>query len=247
MELCKTTLGGSFDNIQSEHDAEDCFAKFLTGQKNILATNVSLQLWLAPEIFVRELYRTKPEVLFVGDLQPEASNSVPIAIEYMERGKLYEFLFRSTIAARDAGRFRLAKATLTYDVPALGVTGERAEANIVVEYTSDEGRAQVRSGDVRKVIADAETQRQLLFLNEKRALLDSGYATEKDKTVIAKLLDALVKKFEERGDAANLNLYRQMQTEYAQNGVITQEMMNRSLAASSKVAGAVAVVDTDDF
>ena len=245
MDVCKTTLGGSFDDIRSEHDAEDCFSKFLTGQKNILATKVSLQLWLAPEIYVRELYRTKPELLFVGDLLPDASNSVPIAIEYMERGKRYEFLFRSKIAARDPGRFRLAKATLTYDVPALGISEERVEANIVVEYTSDEGRAQVRSGDVRKVIADAETQQQLLHLNKMRELLITGKATEKDRTEIAKLLDGLVKKFKERGDAANENLYRQLQTEYAAKGDITQEMMNRSLAASSKVDGGLVEVDIE--
>ena len=95
MQICRTTLGGTF-NIENERQAEECFQKFFTGQKNILATNVKLQLWLSPEIFVRELYRTKPEVLFVGDAHPDDGNIVTVAIEYMERGKMYEFLFRST-------------------------------------------------------------------------------------------------------------------------------------------------------
>ncbi len=247
MEVCRTTMGGSFDNISNEREAEDCFHKFFTGQKNILATNVSLQLWLSPEIFVRELYRTKPEVLFVGDMQPDAGNTVSIPLEYMERGKVYEVLFRSTVPPRDGGRFRLAKATLNYDVPGLGVSGGRVEANIAVESTADEGRTLIRTGDVRRVITQAETQRQLLFLQEKRDLIDRGQATSKDKDIVAKLLDALVKKFEEQGDQANLNNYRQMRDDFLQKGVITQEMMNRSLAASSKVEGAIAVQEVDDF
>lgn len=247
MDVCKTTLGGGFDNISSEREAEDSFQKFFSGQKNILATNVSLELWLSPEIFVRELYRTKPELLFVGDLQPDEGNKVTIPLEYMERGKIYEILFRSTVPSRESGRFRLAKATLCYDVPGIGVTGCRVESNIVIESTTEEGRTLMRNGDVRRVITQAETQKQLLFLQQKRDLIDSGNATSKDKEVVARLLDSLVKKFEEQGDQASLNSYRQMRDDYARNGVITQEMMNRSLAASSKVEGAVAVQEVDDF
>lgn len=247
LEVCRTTLGGSFDNIRNEREAEDCFDKFFTGQKNILATNVSLKLWLSPEIFVRELYRTKPEVLYVGDMQPDAGNTVEIPLEYMERGKIYEVLFRSSVPARDGGRFRLAKATLSYDVPGLGVSDGRVEANIAIESTPDENRTLVRTGDVRRVITQAETQRQLLFLQAKRDLIDRGQATAKDKTIVAKLLEALVKKFEEQGDQANLNTYREMQSLFQRNGIITQEMMNRSLAASSKVEGAIALQEVDDF
>ena len=125
--------------------------------------------------------------------------------------------------------------------------GGRVEANIAIESTADEARTLMRTGDVRRVITQAETQRQLLFLQEKRDLLERGQATAKDKNVVAKLLDALVKKFEEQGDQANLNIYRQMRDDYVRQGTITQEMMNRSLAASSKVEGAIAVQEVDDF
>ena len=247
MKLCGTTLGGSFDSISNEREAEAYFDKFFTSQKKILATNVQLQLWLSPEIFVRELYRTKPELLFVGDMQPDSGNTVRIPIEYMDRDKAYEFLFRGTIPARDPGRFRLAKATLTFDIPAMGLTGGRVEANIVAELTSDSERTLVRVGDVRKVISEAETQRQTLFLQEKKDLIESGRATDKDRTIVARTLDALIKKFTELGNQANLNQYQMMKAEYERTGAISQETMNRSLAASSKVEGAVVVQELDDF
>jgi hypothetical protein len=247
MNLCKATLGGAYRDIANEQQAEDCFSEFLTTQKNILATNVSLQLWLSPEIFVRELYRTKPEILFVGDMQPDASNTVQIALEYMEKNKAYEFLFRCTVPQHDTGRFRLAKACLLYDLPTLGLVGQRAEANIAVEFTTDAERALVRVGDVRKVIGQAEVQRQLLFLQTKRDILAAGKATEKDRTIVARLLDELIRRFDEHGDQASVNMYRNMKNEFLEKGLISQEMINRSLAASSKVEGTVAVQEVDDF
>ena len=36
---------------------------------------------------------------------------------------------------------------IAYDVPALKLTGQKVESNIVVDYTDDRGRAQVRVGD----------------------------------------------------------------------------------------------------
>jgi Ca-activated chloride channel family protein len=247
MQICKTTLGGAFRNITNEREAEDCFSEFLTTQKNILATNVSMRLWLSPEIFVRELYRTKPDVLFVGDMKPDADQAVQIPIEYMEKSKAYEFLFRCNVPARSAGRFRIARATLTYSLPALELADQRVDANIVVECTTDKDRAMVRVGDVRRVIGQAEVQRQLLFLQEKRDALESGRGTEKDRTIAARLLDSLIKKFQESGDKANENMYREMRDQLLRKGTISQDMMNRSLAASSKVEQSVTVQEIDDF
>jgi Ca-activated chloride channel family protein len=244
-DICKTTLGGGFNNIADEKDAARLFDEVLQGQKNTLATNVKLTLWLSPEILVQELYRTRPEILYVGKLRPNAENQIEVNLEYMERGKVYEFLFRCEVPARDAGRFRLGKATLAYDIPALSLAGQKADANIVVEYTTDVERAQVRVGDVRRTIAQAEVQRQVLFMQEKRDLIESGRATEQDKAVVARLLDNLIQKFEEFGDQMNRNAYAKVRDEYRSKGTISQQTLNQSLASSSKVAEQVAVQEVD--
>ncbi|MGH7136528.1 MAG: vWA domain-containing protein [Pirellulales bacterium] len=246
-EVCKTTMGGEFRHIQDDREAEQYFDDVLTRQKNILATNVRLTLWLSPDIFVQELYRTKPEILYAGKIQPGADNTIAVPIEYMEKGKAYEFLFNCTVPARDAGRFRLAKAVLTYDIPALHVLQQKCEANVVVEFTTDAERALVRVGDVRRVIAQAEVQRQVLFLQGKIDALKSGHGTDKDKTVAGRLLDVLIKKHQEFNDQANANLYSKMRDEFLSSGIISQDMLNRSLAASSKVEETVAVQEIDDF
>ena len=103
---------------------------------------------------LRELYRTRPEILYVGDVAPDANNQVELRLEQLERGKAYEFLFRCTLPARQAPqRFRIAKASLAYELPGQGGKQETVEANLVVEYTADAERARERSGDVRRVLA----------------------------------------------------------------------------------------------
>jgi hypothetical protein len=247
-DLVKSTLGGAFNHIRNETDAEQFFHQVLAGQKNVQATNVALRLWLSPEMQVRELYRTRPEILFVGDLQPDANNQVELRLEQMEKGKAYEFLFRCTVPRRNANqRFRIAKATLVYDLPALGKKGETLETNLVVEYTADEERARERSGDVRRVLSRAEVQRQVLFLQEKMDALRQNALSERDRVIVANLLKALIQKFEEFGDQPMANQYKQMQDEFLREGKISQDMLNRSLAASSRAEEVVCTVDINDF
>ena len=245
-DLAKTSLAGAFNHIRDEVAAQLLFGQAVSNQKNIQATNVQLQLWLSPELQVRELYRSKPEILFVGNLQPDASQHVNLQIEQMERGKAYEFLFRCSIPARPtAQRFRIAKASVTYDVPSLNKTQERLEANIIVEVTADANRAAERSGDVRNVLARAEVQRQVLFLQGKIDMLTSGAGTQRDREIVARMLDALVKKFEDFGDQATANQYRSMKEEFLRKGTISQDMLNRSLAASSRVDEQIVAQDLD--
>jgi hypothetical protein len=245
-ELARMTVGGSFNHIQGETEAQQLFQQVLIGQKNVQATNVGLKLWLSPEVYVRELYRTRPEILYVGEQKPDADNIIELRPEQMQRGKAYEFLFRCTIPPRPAGqRFRIAKATLAYDLPALDRMGETAEVNLAVEFTADQQRARERSGDVRRILACAEVQRQVLFLQEKIDVLQRGSATQLDREVAARLLGALVARFEELGDTAQANTYRLMQEEFLRLGTISQEMLNRSLAASSRAEEAVVVRDLD--
>jgi hypothetical protein len=245
-ELAKTSLAGAFNHIRDETAAQQLFGQALTAQKNVQATNVELLLWLSPELQVRELYRTRPEILFVGDLTPDANHQVALRLEQMERGKAYEFLFRCTLPARPANqRFRIAKATLSYDMPGQNKVGQKQEANIVVEYSADAARAAERSGDVRRVLARAEVQRQVLFLQAKVDALKQGSASQRDRAIIANLLRALIAKFQDFGDQAMVNQYRSMQEEYLREGTISQEMLNRSLAASSRAEDIVVAQDID--
>jgi Ca-activated chloride channel family protein len=240
---------GAFDYIFREEEAEQCFDRVFRSQQNILATKVTLSLWLSPEIYVQELYRTRPEILYVGAMKPDANNVLTVPIEYLERGKDYQFLFQCKLPGRKAlGGFRLARATLTYDVPSLGLTDQKTEANIVVEYTDDRSRAQVRVGDVRRVIAQAEVQRQVLFLQEKIDAIEKGAASTEDRAIVARLLDTLIKKYTEFNDQAQVNQYRTMLAEYQRKGTISQDMLNRSLASSSRPQGSgTVVVDPGDY
>ena len=77
-DLVKTTLGGSFNHVRSEVDADQLFHQVLTNQKNVQAIHAVLRLWLAPEIHAGELYRTRPEILYVGDLEPDPDNQVEL-------------------------------------------------------------------------------------------------------------------------------------------------------------------------
>jgi Ca-activated chloride channel homolog len=245
-ELARLTLAGNFNHVRDEKDAEQFFQQAVLSQKNVIATNAVLKLWLSPEMHVRDFYRTRPEILYVGDVLPDSTHMVNLPLQQMEKGKAYEFLFRCLPPNKAPGqRFRLAKATLTYDLPAQQLVGATHEANIVVEFTASEEQARQRSGDVRRTLARAEVQRQVLFLQAKIDALRSTPGDGRDRSLVAKMLDSLVRRFEELGDTAGANQYRTLQAEFTRSGTISQEMLNRSLAASSRAEEVVVAQDID--
>ena len=95
------------------------------------------------------------------------------------------------------------------------------------------------------MLARAEVQRQVLFLQGKIDLLNVGKGVSRDREIVAKLLEALIKKFEDFGDFAQANQYRSMKDEFTRKGTISQEMLNRSLAASSRAEEVVMAQDID--
>jgi Ca-activated chloride channel family protein len=241
--------GGLSHKINDEQDAERVFDQIFTGQKDILATGVELALWVTPEVHVADVYRTKPDILFLGDVAPGKDDTIRVPIENMLRGKVYEFLVKVVVPKRPPGaRVRLVRATLRYDIPTLKMSRAEAVANLAVTYTEDAALANERDGEVRHVFNQAEVQRQLLFLAEKRQAIEKGTASDKDRRAVAKLIAKIIEKYQRMGDQANVNLYEKMRDEYERGGKISQDMLNASLAASSRAEdGAVSKPEMLDF
>ena len=241
--------GGQSHRISDEQEAERIFDQIFTGQKDILATGVELGLWVTPEVQVEEVYRTKPDILYLGEVTTGTDDIIRLPIENMVRGKVYEYLLKVRVPKRPPNsRVRIVKATLRYDVPALGVSRAEAAANLAVTYTEDTARANERDGEVRHVFNQAEVQRQLLFLSAKRKAIEDGTATEKDRRAVAKLIAKIIEKYQRMGDQVNVNLYETMRADYERSGKISQDMLNASLAASSRAEeGAVSKPEMLDF
>jgi hypothetical protein len=85
----------------------------------------------------------------------------------------------------------------------------------------------------------------VLFLQGKIDAIKMGGGSQRDKEIVAKLLEALIKKFEDFGDQATANSYRAMKDEFTAKGTISQDMLNRSLAASSRAEEIVMAQDID--
>ena len=127
-ELAKTSLAGAFNHIRDETAAQQLFGQAVKNQKNIQATNVQLQLWLSPEIAgARALSHQAGDSVRRRSAAGHTTIRSTLRLEQMERGKAYEFLFRCSLPGRPADqRFRIAKATLTCDVPSLNKTAGKA-------------------------------------------------------------------------------------------------------------------------
>ncbi len=246
-EVANTNLAGGFNHIRHEPTPSSSSSRCCRARRTSRRPTWRLQLWLSPELHVRELYRTRPEILFVGDLEPDANNQV-------DRCGWSRWSTARRTSSCSAARCRRGRPTSASASPrracsttcrARACTDQTVETNIVVEFTADAARASERSGDVRRVLARAEVQRQVLFLQSK---IDAPASTAA-ATATRRSSPSCCRR---SSRSSRTSATRRWPTSTApcrrssrRKGTISQEMLNRSLAASSRAEELVIAQDID--
>jgi ribosomal protein L7/L12 len=204
---------------------------------------------LGERVRPRHVYRTLPQPAFIGDVSAAAAREVDIRVGNVERGQAHAFLLaivvppqidrRSQIAgggdpdgsAGGAGvrprgidpALEIARATLTFDVPALGLRAQRQEIALHVGRGSDArpGNAEIsgayRSAQIARLVDElADAQRR----NAKDECLDR--------------IDLLTRLSDEQGDDHALALYEQLRDGIAGDRAIAQKALNELVIASTE-------------
>jgi uncharacterized protein YegL len=215
---------------ESEMDKiQTTFSQLICRIESFVATNTVLEVQLPEDVQAGLAYKTSPEQAFLGNLVPDGERRVRFNVGNIEADKAYSFLFLATLPRGEAGDRPVCSATLTYDVPVLGLSGERRELTLSVTYTADRRAAEEVDGEVMEVFRRASiTQLAERFV---KAYRDS------DHEQTAKYLQILIRRYDEINDAVMKNHYENILQDLKEKGQITQEMLNASVIASTVIAG----------
>src|SRR4030095_1582700 len=82
-------------------------------------------------------YRTQPQPGFVGDVSAPAAREVDIRVGNVKRGQTHAFLLAMIVTPHVDPAFEVARATLTFDVPALGLRAQRQDIALHVALGPD--------------------------------------------------------------------------------------------------------------
>lgn len=180
--------GGTADYIARPDEITEYFQNTVQRAQNTVIQNAALNLRLVQGITPRAVWQVIPLINNLG-YRPISDRDVSVSLGELETGQGRTLLVELLVDPRPVGAYRVGQAEVSYDVPALGLVGEKTRADLMLTFTADQAQlSQVNPGVmniVEKVSAFKLQTRALQDLQQG----DVTGATQKLKSAVTRLLN----------------------------------------------------------
>jgi Ca-activated chloride channel homolog len=197
------------------------FGELVARIESFVATNAQLVVTLGEHVRARQLYRTLPQPAFVGDAP--AAAQIDLRVGNVERGQTHAFLLAMIVPPSGEAVLEVARATLTFDVPALGLRGQRQDIALQVARG-----AEASPGNTE--ISGAFRSAQIARLVDE--LADAQRRSAKDECLDR--IDLLIRLSDEQGDDRARASYEQLRDGITGDRAIAQRALNELVIASTE-------------
>jgi len=143
--------GGSADFIDSPDKIVPFFEMAVQSMQDTVVQNAQMILRLANGVTPRQVWQVLPMISNLG-YRPLSDRDVQVGLGELEKGQSRSLLVELLVGSRPAGTYRLAQAEISYDVPGLGLVGEKVKADILLDFTADAVAAKEYDPDVMNIV-----------------------------------------------------------------------------------------------
>ena len=188
LDAIANASGGISEFIDAPHKIQQHFQDTLRAMQATVVNNAQLVLRLARGVNPRQVWRVIP---LISQLSPRAlsDRDVQVHLGDLEKGQGQVVLVELLLPPRSAGRYRIAQAEVSYDVPAAGLEREKARSDILLTFTDDPALAQHYDPRVMSLVEKVTAFKlQTRALDEAKAGNIAG-ATQKLRAAATRLLD----------------------------------------------------------
>ncbi|MCS6881738.1 MAG: VWA domain-containing protein [Oscillochloridaceae bacterium] len=180
--------GGTADYIARPEEITEYFRTTVQRAQSVAVQNAILNLRLVQGITPRAVWQVLPMISNLG-YQPLSDREVSVPLGELETGAGRALLIELLVDQRPAGTYRIGQAEVSYDVPALGRSGEKNRVDVLLTFTDDPQRLQQVHPGVMNVVEKVSA-----FKLQTRALQDLAQgdvagATQKLKSAVTRLLN----------------------------------------------------------
>ncbi|MBE3559338.1 MAG: VWA domain-containing protein [Ktedonobacteraceae bacterium] len=173
--------------IRTPEDAMTIFQQQIQSAVAVAVRNAVLTLRLPAGVSPRKAVKVLPIIRDI-DQSALSDRQVTIALGDLEKDTPQSVLVELMLDPRPAGLFRIAQAELTYDVPTVGLVGERIRDDIKVTFTNDANQAAQVNALVMNFAEKANANRLVTrVLDEYKK---TGKATTRLAPNVTRVLDA---------------------------------------------------------
>ncbi|MBM4026036.1 MAG: VWA domain-containing protein [Planctomycetes bacterium] len=180
--------GGESDQVDAPTKVQQVFQKALQSMKGTVINNALLILRLVGGITPRQVWRVIP---LIAQLSPKSlsDRDVQVPLGDLEKDTGQAVLAELMLPVRPAGRYRIAQAEVSYDVPAARIVGEKVRSDVLLAFTDDALLAQQYDPRVMNLVEKVTAFKlQTRALDEAQAGNLAG-ATQKLRAAATRLLE----------------------------------------------------------
>jgi len=143
--------GGRADFIDSPDKIVDFFEQAVQSMQDTVIQNAQMVLRLANGVTPRQVWQVLPMISNLG-YHPLADRDVQVTLGELEKGQPRSLLVELLIGPRPEGRYRIAQAEISYDVPGLKLVGEKVKTDILLDFTADAALARRYDAEVMNIV-----------------------------------------------------------------------------------------------
>jgi Ca-activated chloride channel homolog len=214
MEEIAKRSNGQADYISRPDEIIEYFQSTVQRAQATAIQNATMTLRLVQGVVPRAVWQVIPLINNLG-YQPVSDRDVSVPLGEIESGNGRSLLIELLVDPRSVGQYRLGQIEISYDIPSLGIAGEKSRADVMMQFTSDPALAAQVDAPIMNTVEKVSA-----FKLQTRALqdLESGNvagATQKLQSAVTRLLS--------QGEVELANTMQQEITNLQQSGQMTSE------------------------
>jgi Ca-activated chloride channel family protein len=124
---------GKSDLIDLPSQIIPMFQSEMSSMKGTIVRNAQLTLRLVANVGARQVWQISPVISNLGT-RPISTTDVQVSLGDIENVTGKSVLVELIVQPKSAGKFRIAQAEITYDVPSANLVGEKVRADVVVDF-----------------------------------------------------------------------------------------------------------------
>jgi Ca-activated chloride channel family protein len=180
--------GGAADFIDSPDKIVDFFERFVQSMQDTVVQNAQIVLRLAGGVTPRQVWQVLPMISNLG-YRPLSDRDVQVDLGELEKGQPRSLLVEMLVGSRPPGRYRIAQAEVSYDVPGLKLVGEKVRTDILLDVTSDAALARQYDADVMNIVEKVTAFKLQTRALEEAKLGNVAGASQKLRAAATRLLE----------------------------------------------------------
>lgn len=180
--------GGDSDLVESADEIAPLFTQTVERSQRAVVRNALVILRLVAGVVPRQVWQVLPMIANLGYTPiGERDVQVPLGELDAEQGKA--LLVELLLPARPAGRYRIAQAEITYDLPLQNLSGASVRGDVVINYTADVQEARQYDARVMNLVEKLTAFRLQTRALEEARLGNILGATQKLRAAATRLLE----------------------------------------------------------